>query len=206
MSLGLCLFHSAARICSGWRPASQVVIRTERPLEIALTEMKSSLMSRFTVSSASALASLALLNGCNDPHPHGDQATGHGHEDHAPPHGGTPVVVAEDKFHLELVLDASAARMQAFVLDGHLENYVALTETNFLLLAKTGGREEQLTFHRAADPASGKVPEKSSVFEANAGWLKGVREFEGSFPSITLNGTTFSNISFSFPKGSKHVH
>lgn len=115
-------------------------------------------------------------------------------------------MIAEDKFHLELVLDASAARMQAFVLDGHLESYVALTETNFLLLAKADGKDQQLTFHRAAEPVSGKVPEKSSLFEATAEWLKGAKEFEGNIPTITLNGSTFTNISFSFPKGSKHVH
>lgn len=153
-----------------------------------------------------ALAALALLNGCRDSQPPRDQASGHSHNDHAPPHGGTPVVVAEDKFHLELVLDASAGKMQAFVLDGHLENYVALTETNFLLLAKTNGREEQLAFHRAAEPASGKVPDKSSLFESQAEWLKVTKEFEGGIPTITLNGTTFTNISSSFPKGSKHVH
>ncbi|MEY4201947.1 MAG: hypothetical protein RLZZ265_3687, partial [Verrucomicrobiota bacterium] len=137
--------------------------------------MKSSSLFGFAAPSIGALAALALLNGCSDSQSPRDQASGHSHDDHTPPHGGTPVLVADDQFHLELVLDASAGRMQAFVLDGHLENYVALTETNFLLLAKTSGREERLSFHRAADPASGKVPDKSSLFESQGEWLKATR-------------------------------
>jgi hypothetical protein len=116
------------------------------------------------------------------------------------------VIVGEDRFHLELVLDAAAAKMQAYVLDGHLEGYVAVAETNLMLVANFDGKEERISFHRAIDPASGLVPAKSSLFEGNATWLGTSRVFEGSFPTITLNGTTFTNISFSFPKGSKHVH
>lgn len=167
--------------------------------------MKSSLVSRFVVPSACGLAAL-LLSGCKDSQSQGDQPHGHSHEDHAPPHGGTPVIVSEHRLHLELVLDAAAAKMQAYVLDGHLEGYVAVAETNLLLVAKIGGAEEKLSFHRAVDPASGKVPAMSSLFEGNAAWLGTTRAFDGSFPTITLNGTTFTNISFSFPKGSKHVH
>ncbi|MCW5554429.1 MAG: hypothetical protein KIS67_19995 [Verrucomicrobiae bacterium] len=131
--------------------------------------------------------------------------TAHGH-DHNPPHGGTPVIVAEDKFHLELVLDASAGKMQAYVLDGHLEGYVQVPGSSFVLVAKLSGGTEQLAFQRAPEPASGNVPAKSALFEAQADWLKTAKEFDGNIPAITLNGTTFTNISFSFPKGSKHVH
>jgi len=151
---------------------------------------------------------LTVAVGCRDAkdsHGH-SHADGHGHDDHAPPHGGTPVIVAEDKFHLELVHDATAGKMQAYVLDGHLEDYVLVPETNFVMTAKAGGKDEQLAFQRAPEPASGKVPEKSSLFEAQAEWLKATKEFEGSIPTITLDGKTFTNISFSFPKGSKHVH
>ena len=158
---------------------------------------------------------LTVAVGCRDAsdahgHSHeGENAHGHdagnGH-DHAPPHGGTPVVIADDQFHLELVHDPTAGRMQAYVLDGHLEGYIQVPETSFGMVTKAAGKAEQLTFQRAPEPASGTVPEKSSLFEAQAEWLKSAREFEGSIPTITLNGTTFTNISVSFPKGSKHVH
>jgi hypothetical protein len=136
---------------------------------------------------------LCFVVGCGDSqtsdgHSHAD-GHGHSHDDHAPPHGGTPVIVAEDKFHLELVHDAAAGRMQAYVLNGHLEGYVQVPETNFVI-----------------EPDSSNVPAKSSLFEAHSDWLKSAKEFEGNIPTITLDGKTFTNISFSFPKGSKHVH
>jgi len=153
---------------------------------------------------------LTIAVGCRDSsssHGHSHEGeSAHRHDDHAPPHGGTPVVVADDKFHLELVHNATSGKMQAYVLDGHLEGYVQVPETSFVLAAKAGGKEEQLTFQRAPESASGKVPEKSSLFEAQAEWLKSAKAFDGSIPTITLNGTTFTNISISFPKGSKHVH
>lgn len=158
---------------------------------------------------------LCIAVGCRDSqnshgHSHdGEKAhsheAGHGH-DHAPPHGGTPVIVAEDKFHLELVHDATAGKMQAYVLDGHLEGYVQVPESNFVIVAKAAGNTEQLAFTRSPEPGSGNVPAKSSLFETQTDWLKTAKEFEGNIPTITLNGTTFTNISFSFPKGSKHVH
>ena len=157
---------------------------------------------------------LCFAVGCRDSssshgHSHeGENAHSHnaGHDDHAPPHGGTPVIVADDKFHLELVLDATAAKMQAYVLDGHLEGYVLVPESNFLMTAKAGGKSEQLSFQRAPEPASVKVPEKSALFEAQAEWLKTTKKFEGHIPTITLGGSTFTNITFAFPKGTKHVH
>ena len=173
--------------------------------------MKKSLLFHFIVPSLGVATALGLLIGCGDSkkddhgHSHKD-GQGHSHDDHAPPHGGTPVLVEEDKFHLELVLDATAAKMQAYVLDGHLEKYVDVTETNFVLIARTSGRTEQLAFQRAPEAGSGQLPAKSSLFAAQSDWLKTAKEFEGNIPTITLEGRTLTNISFSFPKGTKHVH
>jgi hypothetical protein len=159
------------------------------------------------------IAALALLNGCGN-HPGADSA-GHSHAageahdhdtEHAPPHGGTPVLVADDEFHLELVLDPLAARMQAYVLDGHLERYVQVPETNFVMVATSSGVTQQLAFQRAPESGSGTVPATSALFVAQADWLKTTKEFAGSIPTITLNGKTFTNVSFPFPKGTQHVH
>ncbi|HMP84281.1 MAG TPA: hypothetical protein PKA41_16405 [Verrucomicrobiota bacterium] len=154
---------------------------------------------------------LTVAVGCRDAkdshgHTH-DGKSGHSHDarhghDHAPPHGGTPVIIADDQFHLELVLDASAAKMQAYVLDGHLEGYIQVAETSFVIAAKLGEQTEELSFQRVSANNSGK----SSLFEAQADWLKAAKEFDGYIPTITLDGKTFTNISFTFPKGTKHVH
>jgi hypothetical protein len=123
---------------------------------------------------------------------------------HAPPHGGTPVSVAEHKYHLELVRDGASGRMLAYVLDDELEKAVAVRETNFTLRATFAGRTESVEFKRAL-PAS-KPSEASSQFEARADWIKAATNFQGVIPAITLNGKTFTNIVFPFPKGTRHTH
>ncbi len=170
--------------------------------------MKKSSFAKCMVPFLGLIALPALLNGCGDSKSGGSHGHdhSHGHGDHAPPHGGTPVVVSEDKFHIELVREAAAGKMLAYVLDGHLQGYVLVPESNFLMTAKAGGKSEQLSFQRAPEPASGKVPEKSALFEAQAEWLKSAKEFEGHLPTITLGGSNFTNITFAFPKGTKHVH
>jgi hypothetical protein len=150
---------------------------------------------------------LTVAVGCREaqePRGHSHDS-GHGH-DHAPPHGGTPVVLAAHKLHLELVQDPGAGKLQAYVLDGHLEAPVAVPETSFVLVANHSGSSESLNFQRVPAATTGTATKKSALFEASSEWLKTTRAFEGNIPSITLNGTTYTNISFTFPKGATHDH
>jgi hypothetical protein len=153
-----------------------------------------------TVKSFALLATTLLLTvvvGCRDSSPSHGHDHGHGH-DHTPPHGGTIVVIAPNQLHLELVLDSTVGKLQAYVLDGHYGESLVIPETSFILVAQMDGKEETLTLQRA--------PEKSSLFEAQADWLKTVKEFEGHIPTITLKGATFTNLKFFYPKSSTHVH
>jgi hypothetical protein len=122
------------------------------------------------------------------------------------PHGGTPVLIGDHHFHLELVRDAAAELMQAYVLDDHFEKYVSVRETNFTMTATFGGRTNRLDFKRIANPVRGKIPATSSLFEGRADWIKSATNFTGHIPTITLKGQTFTNISFPFPKGTQHTH
>jgi hypothetical protein len=122
------------------------------------------------------------------------------------PHGGTPVLIEDHKFHLELVRDGEAGLMQAYVLDDHLEKYVSVRETNFIMTATFAGRTNRLDLKRVAKSGSEKVPASSSLFEGRADWVKAATNFAGGIPSITLKGQTFTNISFPFPKGTQHTH
>lgn len=150
----------------------------------------------------------AALVGCRDSEVTATRAEaeqhGHSHFD-GPPHGGTPVQIGDHGFHLELVLDPTVGKMQAYVLDGHMEHYVSVPEKTFSLSAKVGEKTETLSFARVPDPQK-PSSETSSTFEANAEWLKSVTAFEGTIPEITLKGKSFTNITFSFPKGSGHKH
>jgi hypothetical protein len=119
------------------------------------------------------------------------------------PHGGTPVVVGSHGYHLELVRDAEKGRLQAYVLDGHAENYVDVPESSFDLVAKIGTKEERLTLLRM--PVAGKpASPASSLFEGTADWVKTATNFNAAIPTITLKGKTFRDVKVAFPKGSIH--
>lgn len=161
------------------------------------------------------LAVICLTVGCHeavDSHDHDHDHNHDGEEAHShdtvpmPPHGGTPVVVADDEFHLELVLDAVEGRMLAYVLDGHLESYVPVAEEGFTLVARVGDEEHRLNLARVPDTSADAPSGESSLFRVESEWLKSVSTFKGSIPSITLNGKTYSSVSFEFPKGTRHVH
>lgn len=166
-----------------------------------------------TVSALSLATCLPLfLLGCGQPpespndHAHGpgddhshDAAGEHAHrESAATPHGGTPVQLGGHDFHLELVHDSIDGKMLAYVFDAHMEKPVNVPTTTFEMIAKAGDHEHRLTFS-----ATG---ESTSVFAAPASALANLSKFEGVIPKITLGGKTFENVSFSYPKGTRHSH
>jgi hypothetical protein len=156
---------------------------------------------------------LCALTACNqspqstakkDDHGH-DHANGHGH-DHpsGPPHGGTPVKVGEHDFHLELVNDTHAGKMLAYVFDDHMEHAETVPPTSFELIAKFGGNEHRATFN--AGGGSKAATTNVNLFSATADWFKNATNFDGLIPTITLKGETFTNVTFTYPKGISHKH
>jgi hypothetical protein len=147
-----------------------------------------------------------IVAGCNKSSQTTAQKTGdHGHEHPSgPPHGGTPVKVGEHDFHLELVNDPQVGKMLAYVLDDHMEHAESVPPTTFDLIAIIAGREHRATFNpgEASTPSTTNI----SVFSANADWLKTATNFEGVIPTITLKGETFTNVTFTYPKGTRHSH
>lgn len=116
------------------------------------------------------------------------------------------MVVAEHKYHLELVRDATNGTMQAYVLDGDLHDFIRVPETSFALTANVGGKTERIEFRRATNAVSPNPSDPSFLFEGRAEWMKSATNFEGLIPSITLKGQTFTNVTFPFPKGTQHTH
>ena len=149
--------------------------------------------------------------GCNkssptasNDHGHDHGPGGHSHDKKSgPPHGGTPVQVGGHDFHLELVNDTNAGKMLAYVFDEHMEDAKSVPPTTFELVAKIGGTEHRATFN----PGDGSRPavREVDVFHATADWLKTATNFEGVIPKITLKNETFTNVTFSYPKGSSHT-
>jgi hypothetical protein len=140
-----------------------------------------------------------LLAGCgNHDHPQAN-AQAHLHVD-VPPHGGTPVALGDD-YQIEWVLDASAGKLQAFVLDGEMENFVRIAPPSFDLKVKLPDRQENLHFQAVANAATGEKVGSTSLFEANADWLKTNKTFDAVLQELSVEGTVYTNIAFNFPKG-----
>ena len=101
--------------------------------------------------------------------------------------------------------DPIDGKMLAYVLDDHMEKYVRVPLTTFELVATMGGQEQRLTFNPVTNTPAGSVT-NTSVFSASVPGVAGLTNFEGTIPKITLDGKTFENVTFSYPKGSRHSH
>jgi hypothetical protein len=144
---------------------------------------------------------LGLFAGCErQPSPAPQQTSVRRHE-HKPPHHGTPVVLGKEEYHVELVLDAPAGRLQAYVMDGELENFVRVPGESFVVTAMLAGKEEILTFKAIGNNATGEKVGDTALFEARADWLKTNTAFDAVLRQLTVRGTTYENIAFNFPKG-----
>jgi hypothetical protein len=142
----------------------------------------------------------AFAAGCSRTPPSAASGQPHKHE-HRPPHGGTPVVLGDEAYHIELVLDSSAGTLQAFVLDGEMENFIRSAAPSVEIVADVGGEPRTLVLAAVANPATGETVGDSALFEAQADWLRSAREFDAVLKSVTIRGTTFTNVRFNFPKG-----
>jgi hypothetical protein len=141
---------------------------------------------------------LALVTGCNKP---AAMSSGPHKHEHHPPHGGVPVVLGDEVYHVELVLDAATGTLQAYIFDGELENFIRSSVPSIRIDATVNGAPQTLVLNAVANPATGETVGDTSLFETRADWLKSAREFDASLKSITVRGTTFTDVKFNYPKG-----
>lgn len=124
--------------------------------------------------------------------------------EHHPPHGGTPVVLGEEAAHIELVRDAATGGLQAYVLDGELENFIRVADPTLTIVATVEGAERVLTLPAVASSASGETVGDTSLFETQADWLKTTPHFTAKLAAITVRGTSYRDVAFAFPEGNDH--
>ena len=147
------------------------------------------------------LGATVLAAGCSKPAPVSTVAAKPPKHEHKPPHGGTPVVLGDEIYHVELVLDAAAGRLQAFVFDGELENFIRSTAPAIEINAVVNGQPKTVVLSAVANPATGETVGDTALFDGQADWLKTAKEFDATLKTITIRGTTFADVKFNFPKG-----
>jgi hypothetical protein len=144
-------------------------------------------------------ASLLVLSSCGKKQETAQEpAAAGGHHAHVAPHGGTLVEVGEHMFNIELVHDADAGRLTAYILDAHAENFVRLPIQGFAIIALVNGRRESLPMAAVANPVTGETVGDTSEFSATAAWLKGKVACDAYIPAIDIRGTTFKDVRFAF--------
>jgi hypothetical protein len=154
---------------------------------------------RFATPLVALVLPLAFFAGCSKA-PAPDSGAPHKHVHH-PPHGGTPVVLGDEVYHLELVLDAPDGVLQAYIFDGELENFIRSAVPSIEIDATVAGEQRTLVLAAVPNPATGETVGDTSLFQAQADWLKSTRDFDGVVRSVTIRGTTFTGVKFNFPRG-----
>jgi hypothetical protein len=118
-----------------------------------------------------------------------------------PLHGGTLVKLGEVEYSIELVLDVSAGKLQAYIMDGDAEDFVRIPQASFEIIAGLPGREEVLTMKAVPNGTTGETVGDTSLFEVNSDWLKTTPGFDAVIKELTVGGNKYQNIAFNFPKG-----
>jgi hypothetical protein len=126
---------------------------------------------------------------------HADHAQ-HGHV-HVAPHGGTLVELGDHQYNLELVLDPTAGKLAAYVLGGHAENFIRVSQPSLELSIVTVTGPRSLTLNAVGNAATGETPGDTSQFEASAEWLKAAGPLTGTVARIEVRGSAFTSIAFS---------
>lgn len=145
---------------------------------------------------------LLALSACSKSEaPAATSATAPAKHEHKPPHGGTPVVLGNEAYHLELVRDADTGKLSAYVLDGEMENFIRATMPSIAIVADVAGAKKTLTLAAIANSATGETVGNTSLFEVQADWLKTTATFDATLTKIEIRGNAFTAVPFNFPKG-----
>ena len=120
---------------------------------------------------------------------------------HHPPHGGTPVVLGDEQFHLELVRDAAAGTLSGYVLDDEMEEFVRIAAPSLVLDVRLGGKTQRLVLSPVADLATGETVGNTSLYQGQADWLRTEGHFDATLEPVTIQGSVFGPTPFNFPSG-----
>ena len=128
----------------------------------------------------------------------------HGHAHHAP-HGGTLILLGDHAAHIELVHQASAGQLTAFLLDGHAE-YPVRSEAaalEFQIRSSPDVPWSTITLAAVANPLSGETIGDTSEFSGSSEALAGIDAFQLRTPPLRLRGVDFAAVETTFPEGNE---
>lgn len=147
-----------------------------------------------------AFAALAVLGGCKKhDHAHADPAHDHGGHVHTAPHGGVLVELGDHAYNLEFVVQPDAGRLLMYVLSGHADQFVRSAMASVELWIMDGEQSRTLVLKPMANPITGETVGNTSLYSAEADWLKRGAPFSGVIQSVSVGGARFEGIRFAVP-------
>ncbi len=143
------------------------------------------------------LVALGLLSGCGEKHTStAHEAQGGGHS-HVAPHGGTLTEIGEHAFNVEWVRDAGQGSLDAYILDGHAENFVRLPLPAFSIILES--QPTPLTLAAVASPQTGETVGNTSHFRVQSDAIKGTNGISGEIKGLEIRGQIFDKVKFILP-------
>ena len=116
------------------------------------------------------------------------------------------MVLGDESFHIEFVLQSTNQQLEAYILDGHMDEYVRLEIPSFEVLAKLPDGNETILFQAVTNLATGETVGDTALFRADTDPLQGAVEFDAEIVSIEIRSNRFENVAFHFPVGNDSVH
>jgi len=111
-------------------------------------------------------------------------------------HGGTAVELGSHEFQLDVALDSAVGKLSAWVMSAHMDSFVRIPAKSIEIAVQLPSGETILTLEPVANPATGEKPGDASLFEAQAGALKGVTGCDARLLQLAVRGKTYTNIAF----------
>lgn len=127
-----------------------------------------------------------------DEHDH-DHDHDHGHHHHAPHHGSL-TMLGDHVAQIELVVDAEAGKLEAYVLDGEAEKALTVDQAELDLSVTLPEVKEPLALKLAAVDAA----KPDDGFAVQNDQLKGVKALTGTLASLKIGEKTHEKIAVEY--------
>jgi hypothetical protein len=112
-------------------------------------------------------------------------------------------VLGDELAHVELVLDAGAGSLTAYVLDAEALRGVSIDAPVLNVAVTIGESSQTVPLHPVENPLTGEQVGSTSQYQGASDLLKGADRFAGSIPEITVKGQTFRAVEFDYPEGNE---
>lgn len=117
---------------------------------------------------------------------------------HQPLRGGRLVEIGKHVAQVEIVHDAAAGTLNAYVMDGHASRAVRLPAKALRVRIEVAGEEFTFDLKPVADALTGETAGDTSRFEVRADLLGRIRDFRGVIVELNVFDRVFRDIAFTY--------